>query len=149
MAELRRKQRGEIGRQHVKVHSCNHCSLCLNHSSPTQTNVGTSQIDHEIGAYIPYSFRTMSQVLLRPLPTEVQGWRQGQRLIVTAQWHDHLNWERGFTATMISPVFYSPWLMVRLGFELRTFCSADRRSSNWANWVAVIIPRTHQCWLTS
>ena len=51
----------------------------------------------------PLPFRTMSRVLLRPLPTEVQGWRQGQRLNVTAQWRDHLHWERDFTASMISP----------------------------------------------
>ena len=98
--------RGEIVRQHVKAHSCSHFSPCFDHTSPTQTDDGTSQIDHEIGAYVPYSFRTMSRVLLRPLPTEVQGWRrQGQRLNDTAQWRDHLNWERSFTASMISPVF--------------------------------------------
>ena len=106
VAELRRNQRGETGRQHVKAHSCSHISPYFDHTSPTQTDDGTSQIDHDIGAYVPYSFRTMSRVLLRPLPTEVQGWRrQGQRLNVTAQWRDHLNWERGFTASMISPVF--------------------------------------------
>ena len=105
MAELWRNQRGEIGRQHVKAHSCSHFSPCFDHTSPTQTDDGTSQIDHDIGAYVPYSFRTMSRVLLRPPPTEVQGWRrQGQRLNVTAQWRDHLNWERGFTVSMISPV---------------------------------------------
>ena len=72
--------RGEIGRPHVKAHSCSHFSPCFDHTSPTQTDDGTSQIDHDIGAYVPYSFRTMSRVLLRPLPTEVQGWRrQGQR----------------------------------------------------------------------
>ena len=73
MAELRRNQRGEIGRQHVKAHSCSHFSPCFDHTSPTQTDDGTSQIDHDIGAYVPYSFRTMSRVLLRPPPTEVQG----------------------------------------------------------------------------
>ena len=104
MAELRRNQRGEIGRQHVKAHSCSHFSPCFDHTSPTQTDDSTSQLDHDIGAYVPYSFRTMSRVLLRHLPTEVQGWRrQGQRLNVTAQWRDHLNWER-LTASMISPV---------------------------------------------
>ena len=106
MAELRRKQRGEIGRQRVKVHSCSHFSPCFDHTSSPQTDDGTSQIHHDIGAYVPYSFRAILQVLLRPLPTEVQGWRrQGQRLNVTAQWRDHLNWERAFTARMISTVF--------------------------------------------
>ena len=105
MAELRRNQRGEIRRQHVKAHSCSHFSPCFDHTSPTQTDDGTSLIDHDIGTYVTYSFPTMSRVLLCPLPTEVQGWRrQGQRLNVTAQWRDHLNWERGFTASMISPV---------------------------------------------
>ena len=107
MAELRRNQRGEIGRQHVKAHSCSHFSPCFDHTSPTQTDDGTSQIDHDIGAHVPNSFRTMSWVLLRPLTTEVQGWwRQGERLNVTAQWRDHLNWERRFTASMISPVIF-------------------------------------------
>ena len=107
VAELRRNQRGEIGRQHVKAHSCSHISPCFDHTSPTQTDDGTIQIDHDIGAYVSYSFRTLSRVLLRPLPNEVQGWRkQGQRLNVTAKWRDHLNQERGFTACMISPVFF-------------------------------------------
>ena len=95
MAELRRKQRSEIRRQHVKAHSCIHFSPCFDHTLPTQTDDGTSQIDHDIGTYVPYPFQTLLRVLLRPLPTEVQGWRrQGQRLNVTAQWRDHLNWER-------------------------------------------------------
>ena len=95
MAELRRNQRGEIGRQHVKAHSCIHFSPCFDHTSPTQTDGGTSQIDHDIGAYVPYPFQTLLRVLLRPLPTEVQGWRrQGQRLNVTVQWRDHRNRER-------------------------------------------------------
>ena len=64
VAELGRNQRGEIGRQPVKAHSCSHFSLCFHHTPPTQTNDGTSQIDHNIGAYVPYSFRTMSQVVL-------------------------------------------------------------------------------------
>ena len=89
-----------------KAHSCSHFGPCFDHTSPTQTDNGTSQIDHDIGANVPYSFQTMSRVLLHPLPTEVQGWRrQGQQLNVTAQWRDHLNWERSFTASMISPVF--------------------------------------------
>ena len=96
--KLRRNQRGEIGRRHVHAHSCSHFSPCFDHTSPNQPNDGMSQIDYDIGAYVPYSFRTMSRVLLRPLPTGVQGWRrQGQRLNATAQWHDHLNWERGFS----------------------------------------------------
>ena len=73
MAELRRKQRGEIGRQRVKVHSCSHFSPCFDHASSPQTDDGTSQRHHDIGAYVPYSFRAILQVLLRPLPTEVQG----------------------------------------------------------------------------
>ena len=32
MAELRRNQRGEIGRQHVKAHSCSHFSPCFDHT---------------------------------------------------------------------------------------------------------------------
>ena len=66
MAELRRNRRGEIGRQHVKPHSCCHFSPCIDHTLPIQTDDCTSQIDHDIGAYVPYSFRTMSRVLLRP-----------------------------------------------------------------------------------
>ena len=82
MAEFRRNQRGEIERQPVKAHSCSHFSPCFDHTSPTQP----SQIVHDIGAYVPYSFRAMSRVLLGPLPTGVQGLRrQGQGLKVTAQ----------------------------------------------------------------
>ena len=73
VAELRRNQRGEIGRQHVMAHSCSHIRPYFDRTSPTQTDDGTSQIDHDIGAYVSYSFRTLSRVLLRPLPNEVQG----------------------------------------------------------------------------
>ena len=73
MAELQTNQRGEIGRQHVKAHSCRHFSPCFDHTSPTQTNDGTSQIDYNIGAYVPHSFQTMSSVILCPLLTGVQG----------------------------------------------------------------------------
>ena len=84
MAELRRNQKGEMGRQQVNEHCWSHLSLRFDRTSPTQTNDGTSQIDRHIGAHVPYSFRTMSRVLLRPLPTG----------------------ERGlFTASMISAVF--------------------------------------------
>ena len=112
MAELRRNQRGEIGRQHVNAHSYIHFSPCLiDHTSPTQTDDGTSQIDHEIGTYIPYSFQPLSRVLLRPLPTEVQGWRrQVQRLNVIFQWHDHLNRER------VSPLAWSHQFFKDLGW---------------------------------
>ena len=51
MAKLWRNQRGEIGRQHVKAHSCSHFSPCFDHTSTTQTDDGTGQIDHDIGAY--------------------------------------------------------------------------------------------------
>ena len=117
MAELRKIRRGEIGRQHVKTHSCSHFGPCFDHTSPIQTDDGTSQIDHDIGAYVPRPLLFSNNVtgaFTSPYPTEVQGWRrQGQRLNVTVHWRDHLNWERGFSATMISPVFWRPWLMVR------------------------------------
>ena len=73
MAELQRNQRGEIGHQHVKAHSYSHFGSYFDHTSPTQSDEGTSQIDNDIGAYVPYSFPTMSRVLLRPLPSELQG----------------------------------------------------------------------------
>ena len=73
MAELQRKQIGEIRCQHVKAHSGSLFSSLFDHISPTQTDDSTSQIHHDIGAYVPYSFPTVSQVLLHPLATEVQG----------------------------------------------------------------------------
>ena len=58
MAELWRNQRSEIGRQHViKAQSYSHFSPCFDHTMPTQTKDGTSQIEHNIRAYVPYSFR--------------------------------------------------------------------------------------------
>ena len=67
MAELQRNQRGEIGHQHVKAHSCSHFSPCFDHTSPIQINDGTlSQIDHDIDVYVPYYFRTTSRILYVP-----------------------------------------------------------------------------------
>ena len=54
MAESRRNQRDEIGRQLLKANY-----------APTQINDGARQIDHDIGAYISYSFRTKSRVLFQ------------------------------------------------------------------------------------
>ena len=34
-------------------------------ASPTHINGGTIQIDHDTGAYVSYSFRTMSRVLFQ------------------------------------------------------------------------------------
>ena len=40
----------------LKAHSCSHFSPCFDHTSPTQTDDGTSQIDHDIGATSPSLF---------------------------------------------------------------------------------------------
>ena len=56
----------------------------------------------------------------------------GQRLNVTAQWHDHLTENKVFsTASMI-------WFVVRPGFKRATSRSADRRPINWANQASCI-----------
>ena len=51
------------------------------------------------GAYVPNSFRTISRVFLRSLPTidDYCVRMKETRLNVTAQWRDHLNRERGFS----------------------------------------------------
>ena len=36
-------------------HSFSHFSRCFDHTSSTQTDKDTSQIDHDFGAYVPYS----------------------------------------------------------------------------------------------
>ena len=94
-----------------------------------------SPIDHDSRAYFHYCLQTMSQVLLRPLLTEVQGWRrQGQWLNVIAQRH---NWtEKGVSKLAWSHQFFNlGWWSG--GFELTTSHSADWHSSNWANWATV------------
>jgi len=61
------------------------------HNSP----LPSGEIDHTTGVYVPYSFRTTGWLLLRHFPTDKRGWRGlGQQLNVTAQRHDHLNWEK-------------------------------------------------------
>ena len=70
MAELQRNQRGEIGRQHVKAHSCRHFSPCFDHTSPTQTNDSTSQIDYNIGAYVPTLFKQCQALFYVPFQLE-------------------------------------------------------------------------------
>ena len=67
-----------------------------------------------------------------------EGWRrQGQRLIVTAQWRDRLNWDKvsnhSQQINMISPVFWRLWLLVRPLFEPMTSHLADWCCPNWAN----------------
>ena len=65
-------------------------------TTPTQTKDGTNQKDHDIGAYVPYSFRTMSRVLLRLLPTEVQGWRRQGHRLWTKKGVSQLAWSHQF-----------------------------------------------------
>ena len=138
MAELWRNQRGEIVCQHVVAHSCSHFSSCFDHTLSTQTDDGTSQIDHDIEAYVPYSLRTISQVLLRPLPSGVQGWRkQGQQLNITPQWCNHLNWEKGFTASMNSPVFLKTLVDGLAGVWTHDPAQQTRALSTELTWAVV------------
>ena len=55
MAELLRNKRGEIGRQHVKVHYAT-ASVHADLTSPTQTNESICQIDQDTAAYVIYAF---------------------------------------------------------------------------------------------
>ena len=52
--------------------------------------------DHDVGAYVPYSCRTMSRVLLRLLPTEVQGWRRQGHRLWTKKGVSQLAWSHQF-----------------------------------------------------
>ena len=105
VVKLRRNQRGEIGRQHVKAHSCSHFSPCFDHTSPNQTDDGISQIDHDIGAYVPYSFRTMHGFFHVPFQLEYKD--EGDKANgLTPPPNDTIIWtEKGVlvTASMISP----------------------------------------------
>ena len=98
------------GRQHVKAHSCSHFSPCFDHTSPTQTDDGTSQIDQDIAAYVPFSFRTMSRVLYVPFQLKYK--------------------DEGDKANGLTSPPNDLGLMVWPGFELTTSRSVDRRSSN-------------------
>ena len=67
--------------------------------------VGTSQIDHDIEAYVLYSFRTMSRVLLRPL-IQLKYKDEGDKANgLTLPSNDAISSDRVFSASMISPVF--------------------------------------------
>ena len=130
MAELRRNQRGEIGRQHVKAHSCSHFSPCFDHTHHAHPDQRRHKSDR------PWH-RSLRPLLLSNNVTgsftSPSNWSTGMK----ATRSPPLNWERIFTASMISPVFHRPWLMVWPGFELTTSRSTDRRSCNWANRTAL------------
>ena len=131
MAELRRNQRGEIGRQHVKAHSCSHFSPCfdhIDHAHPDQRRHKPDRPWHRS---------------LRPLFEQCHGffyvsfqlkYRDEGDKVTASELRNEFH-----SYSMISPVFHRPWLMVRPGFELTTSRSADRRSSNWANRTALKI----------
>ena len=71
MAKLHRNQRSEIGRQHVKAQCCSHFSPCFDHTSPTQTNDGTSQMDHDIrDCPLLFSNNVMRRFFLVPFQLE-------------------------------------------------------------------------------
>ena len=73
MAELRRNQRGEIGRQHVKAGTPSATSVDVlitpRPPRPIRTQVRQTMTS---GPTSPTPFRTMSRVLLRPLSTGAQ-----------------------------------------------------------------------------
>ena len=73
MAELRRNQRGEIGRQHVKAGTPSATSVDVSITPrpprPIRTQVRQTMTS---GPTSPTPFRTMSRVLLRPLSTGAQ-----------------------------------------------------------------------------
>ena len=63
---------------------------------------------------------------------------QGQRLKVTVQQRDHLNWDKVLNNSQHDHTSFlkTPGLLVRLGFEATTSCSADQCSPNCANRAA-------------
>ena len=86
--------------------TCGHLSPCFDDTLPIQTDEGTSQIHCRHWGLRPLLFsNNVTGSFMSPSNLR-KGWnRKGQRLNVTAQWCDHLNWKMGFTASMISPVF--------------------------------------------
>ena len=86
IAELRSNRRGEIGRQHVKAHSCSHYGPCFDHTSPIQIDDRRHKLDRPWHRGLrPLLFsNNVTGSFTSPYPTEIQGWRrQGQRPNVT------------------------------------------------------------------
>ena len=109
------------------------CVLTDNPPSP-------GEVDHITGVYVPYSFRTVVWVLLRP--TRTNQWkccetgptvfRPYPRILV-----DLTVYRCYCKGSTFSSVILRPCVLVWPGFEPTTSRSADRRSPNWANQAAV------------
>ena len=159
-AELQRNQRGEIGRRHIRRTLAATSVHVMITPRPPRPYDGTSQLDHDIGAYVPYSFRTMSRVLLRPLPTEIQGWRrQGQRLNVTAQWRDHLKLRKAHSKHDLTSFFKDLGWGSGRGLNSRppaqqtgalpTELTGWRNSKTWVShlpwWISCLMNKNWKC----
>ena len=103
------------------------------------------KVDHTTGIYDPYSFRIVMWVLLRPTrtnqwkccetgPTVFRPYPRRLESLTICRCH--------YKGSTFSSFIKRPWVLVRPGFELATFRSADWRSSNWANQAAVFFRRT-------
>jgi len=97
-------------------------------------------VGHTAGVYVPYSFRTVVWVLLRP--TRTNQWKCCET--GPTVFRPYLRIIESLTVyrchckgSTFSSVILRPWVLVRPGFEPTTSRSADRRSLNWANQAAV------------
>ena len=102
------------------------CARCHPYPIPQPVKVG-----HTTGVYVPYSFRTVVWVLLRPTWTDQ--WKCCQTGPTVFR-----PYPRRLESLTICRC-QRPWVSARPGFEPATSRSADRRSPNWVNQAAVEI----------
>ena len=87
----------KLGRQQTRAPlaaALSSCNTTITHDMNDMW--GVKDRPHHRGNF-PYCFRTVVWVLLRPFRFWLmkEEWRRhGQRLNVTAQWRDHLNWDK-------------------------------------------------------
>ena len=104
VAKLRRNQRGEIGRQLVKAHyaaASVHIWSHLTNPTPTQTNNGISQIDHDTGKLIP-------AILFEKHHGDEMGIGWGRGLPTATWWNPRL--PRDTFRPVISEVYNDLWI---------------------------------------
>ena len=146
----------EVNDRDVNATGCPSCSIylttstiwCRTHNRAwlqfkcvlTDNPPSPGEADHTSGVYVPYYFRTVVWVLLRP--TRTNQWKCCKT--GPTVFRPYLRILESLTVYRchckdgtFSSVILRPWVLVRPGFEPKTSRSADRRSPNWANQAAV------------
>ena len=107
-------------------------------TSSTQANDGISQIDHSTGAYISYPFHFYAHSVTGSLTSPSSWCARMKETRPMAYCYHLMTWPselgKGLNHSWHDLTSVLKTLVYWLEFELRASHTADKQSSNWADW---------------